>query len=286
MAATNLGVDVWDGSSWHNVIAALSSGWNNVSVSSYLTSSSLAIRFIYPSTDLVQASWSIDVALLHSWTTTNQYTAVTAFTGSSNLHNLTSILWQIQSCWDTDQVSVTIQLYNFSLGDYASSGTGYLNYVSSTTPNTNELQSKIETLNSNDFKNASGYWKIKVTGVKLTSVPFLMKIDWVDLQMTYLTNGDTIPNNAWQYYSIKATSTNGTPLPYAYAAIYSNGTSINFKNAIGNTNMTNPVWVYLDASGSYVLKINSACLPSEVFALNVVVGSEIGQKTITQETSP
>jgi len=67
-----LKVDVWTGSSWVNVIASLSANsWNNVSVSTYLTSSTFTIRFIgaTESGDAVQSSWQIDCALLHLWTT-------------------------------------------------------------------------------------------------------------------------------------------------------------------------------------------------------------------------
>ncbi|MHA3964216.1 MAG: hypothetical protein AM325_011850, partial [Candidatus Thorarchaeota archaeon SMTZ1-45] len=64
-------VDVWNGASWANVIADLvANQWNNVSVSSYLTSSSFEIRFI----DANQANegtldtWNVDAVLLHTWT--------------------------------------------------------------------------------------------------------------------------------------------------------------------------------------------------------------------------
>jgi hypothetical protein len=279
-------VDVWNttSSSWVNVIASLTANaWNNVSLANLLTAT-VTIRFTdgTPSSDTVQDSWSIDATLLHAWS--NVYTSEVEFTGSSNLQNWTCVLWQIQSCWDIDNVSVSIQLYNFTLGNYASSGSGYLSYVSSATPNFNQLQFKSETLSANDFKNATtGYWKIKVTGVKSTGVQFLMKIDWIDIQTAYSTNGSTIPYNTWQYYSIIATTTNGNPIPYAYVAIYSNGNNTTFQNAIDGTNMTNPVWVYLDVSGTYLLKVNSASATSETFVIYAVVGSVVGQKTVTQE---
>jgi hypothetical protein len=68
----SLKVDVWTGSSWVNVIASLTANsWNNVSVSTYLTSSTFTIRFVgaTESGDTVQSSWQIDCALLHLWTT-------------------------------------------------------------------------------------------------------------------------------------------------------------------------------------------------------------------------
>lgn len=65
----NLGVDVWTGSSWSNVFSNLNVGWNNATVSSYLTSSTFTIRFIGQTEtgDSTQDSWAIDATLLHTW---------------------------------------------------------------------------------------------------------------------------------------------------------------------------------------------------------------------------
>ena len=64
----NLMVDVWTGSSWDNVatLTGLVNGWKNVSVSSYLTSATLTIRFrgSREGSDSVQDSWEIDAVLL------------------------------------------------------------------------------------------------------------------------------------------------------------------------------------------------------------------------------
>ena len=69
-AAESIGVDVWTGSEWQNVIAALSNGWNNATITSYLSSSTLTIRFKgnSESNDLTQESWNIDSAVIHTWT--------------------------------------------------------------------------------------------------------------------------------------------------------------------------------------------------------------------------
>ena len=45
MGSENITIDAWNGSAWKNVFTDLSSGWNNKSVSSYLTSSNFTIRF-------------------------------------------------------------------------------------------------------------------------------------------------------------------------------------------------------------------------------------------------
>jgi hypothetical protein len=285
MGAENLRVDVWNGSAWNNVIVALANGWNNVSVSSYLTSSNFTVRFkgTTETGDIVQDSWNVDVALLHLWTVSDQYTTEVEFTGSSNHQTWTSLLWQIQSCWDIGQVTVTIQFYNFTLSSYATSGNGYLSYVSSATPNTNELRSQTITSSPNDFKNSTGHWRVKIKGVKSTSTQFLMKADWIDLETTYSTTGSTIPYNVWQWYTIKATSASGDPIPYAYVSIYANGTSMAFRNVTDRASLANPAWVRMDANGEFQLEIRSASGSSETFIVYAVVGSTLGQKTVTQE---
>jgi hypothetical protein len=62
-------VDVWYNSAWNNVLTDLSVGWNNVTVSSYLTTSTLAIRFkgSIETGDTAQDTWNIDATLLHLW---------------------------------------------------------------------------------------------------------------------------------------------------------------------------------------------------------------------------
>jgi hypothetical protein len=63
-------VDVWNGTEWTNIIANLSSGWNSVDVSSYLTSSTFTIRFKggIETADITLDSWEIDAAFLYVWT--------------------------------------------------------------------------------------------------------------------------------------------------------------------------------------------------------------------------
>jgi len=68
-ATESLQVDVWDGAAWQNVIASLNNGWNNVTVTSYLTSVPFTIRFkgSTETSDSTQDSWAIDATLLHVW---------------------------------------------------------------------------------------------------------------------------------------------------------------------------------------------------------------------------
>jgi hypothetical protein len=69
MGAENLRTDVWNGSSWHTLFASLINGWNNASVSTYLTSANFTIRFkgATETADITQDGWNIDAALLHVW---------------------------------------------------------------------------------------------------------------------------------------------------------------------------------------------------------------------------
>jgi PKD repeat protein len=71
MGLEDIRVDVWSGSTWHNLFTDLSSGWNNVSVTGYLVSSTFTIKFSggAETGDPLQDSWEIDCTLLHTWET-------------------------------------------------------------------------------------------------------------------------------------------------------------------------------------------------------------------------
>lgn len=69
MGTEGIKVDAWNGSSWEVVFTDLSSGWNNVTITDWLTTSILTIRFKGENVtgDTSQDSWQIDVALIHVW---------------------------------------------------------------------------------------------------------------------------------------------------------------------------------------------------------------------------
>jgi len=75
MGSENIQVDVWNGSAWENLFTDLSSGWNNVSVSSHLDSTTFTIRFkgSDETSDTIQDNWKIDATLLHVWPTEDLY---------------------------------------------------------------------------------------------------------------------------------------------------------------------------------------------------------------------
>ena len=70
ISGENLRVDVWTGSAWETVFANLNVGWNNATVSSYLTSSAFTIRFVGATEtgDTTQDYWTVDATLIRSWT--------------------------------------------------------------------------------------------------------------------------------------------------------------------------------------------------------------------------
>lgn len=78
-------------------------------------------------------------------------------------------------------MNVTIQLYNFTLGAYPTSGDGYINYLSSATADTDETKSQIITQDPTHFRNATSHWRMKIKGVKATGTSFDFNADLIEL---------------------------------------------------------------------------------------------------------
>ena len=177
MGSEDINVDVWQNNTWNRLITHLSTGWNNVSVSSYLTDSTFTIRFNDETgtLDTVQDQWQIDVTLLHIWTYRSRVEV--EFSGSSNPYNWTGLSWTVDSAWDMEDISVTLQLYNFKEGKYPTTGDGYIAYVSSSTPNTDESKTQNMTSGPKDFRDAVGGWRLRITGEKNTQFPLQLHID-------------------------------------------------------------------------------------------------------------
>jgi hypothetical protein len=188
LSSENLNVDVWNYSAWVTVRTlslADSNSWVNVSVSSYLTNSTFTIRFKggNETDDTVQNFWNVDATLLHVGY--NEYAAEVEFTGSSNTENWTHLNWTTSSAWTTSSINVTLQLYNYTLGTYPTSGNGFMAYTSDSTPNTDENKSQTIEANPTDFRNATGYWKMIAKGVKAGSTQFDFKVDWIEFEAVY-----------------------------------------------------------------------------------------------------
>jgi len=186
MGSEDIMVDLWNGSAWRNVFTDLSSGWNNVTVSSYLESSTFTIRFQdgMKTGDTAKDSWDIDVTLLHIWS--DEHTVEVELTGSSDMRDWSQLNWTVDSAWTISSVNVTLQLYSYTFGGYPTSGNGYMTYTSDNTPNTDENKSQTININAMHFRNTTGHWKMKITGVKATDTQFDFKADWIEFKASKL----------------------------------------------------------------------------------------------------
>ncbi|MDT8781621.1 MAG: hypothetical protein IAX22_03105 [Candidatus Bathyarchaeota archaeon] len=277
-----LAVDVWTGSEWQTLSPNLSSEWNNIPITSYLTSSTFTIRFrdVTPY-DPNQDSWDIKTAVIRQTGQIDQYTCEVEFTGTSNTEVWQSILWNVETSFDADDVVVTIQFYDYNQNAYVTSGDGYSSFLSIAEQSNIESQ----TINSNfdRFSDSSGTWKVRIVATKDTSDQFTINVDWIELQTTYESGGNTVAYGEFQEYTIKATSATGVSAAFMYASIHVNGTNITLLNADTNQPLANPAWVQLDVNGEYRIKLQSTNSASETFVILVSVGTTIGQKTVTQE---
>jgi hypothetical protein len=111
-----------------------------------------------------------------------QQTCAVEFTGSSDLEDWFSLLWRVDSSWSVGEVNVTLQLYDFGGGAYPTSGDGYINYLSSPTPYTDEVRMQNITSNPEAFRDVDGSWRVRIMGVKEGSTTFQLQLDLVEYQ--------------------------------------------------------------------------------------------------------
>ncbi|MCX8153600.1 MAG: hypothetical protein N3E52_04110 [Candidatus Bathyarchaeota archaeon] len=127
------------------------------------------------------------------------YTVQVELTGSSDTQNWQSLTWSINSAFTTTNVNITLQLYNYDANQYPTNGDGYISYISSSTPNTDETKSQFIVANPTYYRNLMGAWKIRITGVKDTVAPFNLKLDFVEFKTSL---GGTYRFNITNMYSI------------------------------------------------------------------------------------
>ncbi|MGB9841849.1 MAG: hypothetical protein ACPLKZ_03895 [Candidatus Bathyarchaeales archaeon] len=111
-----------------------------------------------------------------TYSPSGQYACELEFTGTADLQNWTGLAWAIDASSTTSNVNLTLQLYNFAAGGYPTSGDGYMTTILNTTDFTMQQIIKV---NPTNFRNSTGYWKLKVTAAKATSTPFDLKLDMV-----------------------------------------------------------------------------------------------------------
>jgi hypothetical protein len=167
---------------------------------------SWALYSVQNQTDYLEVDYYVDVSTAcqgtnaylriddNSLTTANQtrienvqlpteYTMQVEFTGSSNTEDWNQANWTVNSAWTTGSVNVTLQLYNYTLNGFPTSGNGYISYTSNSTANTDENETQMIDVDPTDFRNATGYWKIQILGVKTTTTQFDFKTDWIEFRV-------------------------------------------------------------------------------------------------------
>ena len=104
-ATENLRVDVWHGGSWNNLFTSLRNGWNNISISAYLDSSTFTIRFKGSNeiSDTIQDSWRIDATMLYIWPPQDLYSSL------QNATFVTELLQNGTTRWLGQNLQLTTQ---------------------------------------------------------------------------------------------------------------------------------------------------------------------------------
>jgi len=166
----------------------------------------------------------------------NEQTMEVEFTGSSNMYTWAQLVWSVDSAWTTENVTVTLQLYNNTLDAYPISGNGFISYTSSATANTDETKTQTITSNPQHFRDSAGNWKIKVKGVKSTSTPFDFRADWIELKPTYYSE-----YSASTEFLFSSMTTN-TPAQLNFTVVS--------EHDVSSVSVTIQVWNY--SSSSYV----------------------------------
>ena len=174
-----LRVDVWTGSSWAPLINALSVGWNNVSVSDYLTSNTFTVRFKDEIPDETRSSWQIDCALI----LLREDQIQIEFTGNLDAQNCTELIWTIDCSSTIGSVNVTFQLFDYEAGDFSVSGDGC---ITATVGMEDITLSQTIRANITRFIDVNGDWKMRITG-KAASL-FNLKIDLIELKAASPSN--------------------------------------------------------------------------------------------------
>jgi len=160
----------------------------------------------------------------------SEYTVEIELTGASNTYSWTQLLSAMDSAWTIDAVTVTLQLYNYTLSAYPTSGNGFISYTSGATANTDETKTQIITTNPQHFCDAVGNWRIKVKGVKTTNTPFDFRVDWIEFRPTYY-NEYTV---ATEFLFSSMTTNTPTQLSFAVVSEY----------GVAGVSVTIQVWNY------------------------------------------
>jgi len=190
----------------------------------------------------------------------NEYAMEVEFAGSSNVYDWAQLVWSVDSSWTTDTVTVTLQLYNYTVGAYSTSGDGFISYTSSTTANTDETKTQTIMTNPQDFRDATGNWKIKVKGVKSTSTQFDFKADWIEFKPTYYTEYSV----STEFLFTSMTTSTPIQLDFIIVSQYN----------MAGVGVTIQVWnysslAYATSGQAYLQYINSGANETKLLSINI-----------------
>ncbi len=190
----------------------------------------------------------------------SEYTVEVEFTAPSNAFAWTQISWTVETSWSTASVTTTLQMYDFALGGYPTSGDGFISYTANAIANTDETKTQPIPANPQHFRDSAGYWRIKVKGVKSSNTPFDFRGDWIELKSTY--------------YSAYAASTE-----FLFPSIANNTVvQLNFtvvsEYSIADVSVTIQVWNYLtsayvDTGQGYLRYTSSGVNETRLLSLDI-----------------
>ena len=119
-------------------------------------------------------SWTAIGVLLQPTQVGTAFACSAEFGGTSNTDTWNNLLWAIDASATSAGANITYQLYNYATSSYVTVGDGYQTDILSTSDNT---ETQTITTNSQNFRNATGGWKLKITATQTTTTQFDLKLD-------------------------------------------------------------------------------------------------------------
>jgi hypothetical protein len=224
-----LHLDVWTGSDWVTLDDNLTAdGWNNISVSTYLTSDTLTFRFKGDdeTNDAVNTSWEIDAVFLHCWNFTYQFQ------------------WEHQ-CWEvvSGSYDYNISVYGYIIGiDWWDNNWNYRRKL--TLNNTDQSE---DLINFPLFVNLSAsnfdYAKAKSDGTDLRFID----ADGETVLKYHIEKWDTTGNSSVWVNVTRIDKSSSTDYIWMY---YNNSDATDVRDSAGTYNTTYiAVWHLNETSG-------------------------------------
>ena len=153
-------------------------------VNASLSATSHTLKIAYRTTDSLYTAYIRDAEIV-AVRLARQYVSEVEFIGVSNTYNWTRLSWVLDCAWTMGSVNVSLQLYDFTRDDYPTSGNGCITCISGGVPSDEESESQTIIANPVDFRNATGHWKMKIKGTRITNTQFDLKIDLIEFRPCY-----------------------------------------------------------------------------------------------------